>query len=53
MHFRFILVIADGMTVVKNDLKPPLIAKSIKIKPKTWSVEGIKMRVELYGCVAG
>ena len=43
---------ADNNTVVTNELKPALKAKYVRIKPKAW-YRWIKIRVELYGCVAG
>ena len=39
----------DRDTVVKHDLKPPVIARYIRLVPKTWYV-WISLRMELYGC---
>jgi len=35
-----------------NTLNPAIIARFIKIKPKTWT-NAITLRVELYGCYDG
>ncbi|KAL9955596.1 hypothetical protein ACROYT_G036938 [Oculina patagonica] len=42
----------DRNTPVGNILNPPIIARYIKIHPKTWS-GFIALRVELYGCREG
>jgi len=40
----------DRDTVVKQDLKPPVIARYIRLLPKTWRYRWISLRMELYGC---
>jgi len=39
-------------STILNTLSPPIIARFIKIKPKTWT-NAITLRVELYGCYDG
>ncbi|XP_031564451.1 EGF-like repeat and discoidin I-like domain-containing protein 3 [Actinia tenebrosa] len=40
---------SDQNTVVKNNVNPAIIARYIRIRPKTW-YRYIRTRVELYGC---
>ncbi|XP_032218392.2 venom prothrombin activator omicarin-C non-catalytic subunit isoform X2 [Nematostella vectensis] len=41
----------DSATVVKNILTRPILARKVRIEPKSWAEYGaICMRVELYGC---
>lgn len=42
----------DRNTPVGNVLNPPVVARYIKVHPKTW-YGYIAMRVELYGCREG
>ena len=37
------------VTVVYNDLNPPIRARFIRFRPVAWN-KAIAMRVELYGC---
>jgi hypothetical protein len=39
----------DQNTIVKHALTPAIIARYIRVRPKTWYVH-ISMRMELYGC---
>jgi hypothetical protein len=39
----------DKTTTVKQALKPAIIARYIRVRPKTWNTQ-ITMRMELYGC---
>ncbi|XP_001634630.2 discoidin, CUB and LCCL domain-containing protein 2 [Nematostella vectensis] len=39
----------DSFTVHHNNLKTPVIARYVRINPRTWE-KGICLRVELYGC---
>jgi hypothetical protein len=43
---------SDMNTVVKHALKPAIIARYIRVRPKTWN-NYIAMRIELYGCKKG
>jgi len=42
----------DRNTPVGSVLNPPIVARHIKVHPKTWN-GFISMRVELYGCREG
>ena len=42
----------DSHTVVGNDVKPPIIAKFIRINPREWRSH-ISLRAEFYGCDSG
>lgn len=37
--------------IVKNDLIPAIVARYIRVRPKSWN-DWISMRMELYGCGA-
>ncbi|XP_055330929.1 neurexin-4-like [Paramacrobiotus metropolitanus] len=39
----------DSVTVQRNDLEYPLVARFIRINPRQWS-HSISIRMELYGC---
>ena len=39
-------------SAIGNTLNPPITARYIKVKPKTWNGR-ISLRVELYGCYDG
>lgn len=39
----------DSFTVHHNNLKSPIIARYVRVNPRTWE-KGICLRVELYGC---
>ncbi|XP_031562046.1 lactadherin-like [Actinia tenebrosa] len=39
----------DSFTVHHNNLKSPIVARYVRINPRSWE-KGICMRVELYGC---
>jgi len=40
----------NSYSIVKNDLVPAIVARYIRVLPKSWS-QWIAMRMELYGCV--
>ena len=42
----------DRNSIVTHAINPPLLARFVRIHPKSWSSH-ICMRVELYGCRAG
>lgn len=42
----------DRYTVVRHILEEPIIARFVRIQPKTW-YRHISMRAEFYGCTKG
>ena len=51
-YFQVFRANQDRHSVVKNTLKPVIVARFIRIHPKSWNIH-ISMRAEFYGCFEG